>query len=297
MERHTILRERVKATVIGAPSLAHLLPEGGLVAGAERDAARLATRVSVAFSKGRAITLVIPDEDAPNVSALVWDGKVPGATPTRMVLPNPLPDKRGFISALEGLDGFEAAPPALTRAAWITAHGVVPRCPACAKHPMRLNPSPHGAFWGCAGHPACKGTIDTFPFDTGALKGSRALAPKCPSCARPMRKRDGERGAFWGCTGFPDCNRSLDGKLGDRGMTSVNDWLPPEGEPEARTPVPVDPLGGDAPPPPRGAGPPPRPSPAPSGVPVPAAAPEPSPAPSAPSVTVDDIRARFRPAS
>ena len=86
---------------------------------------------------------------------------------------------------------------------------------------MRYRKSKHGAFWGCAKYPKCKGLRnadgeDKSPSDNKKTKGKKSQSSKttiskditCPECEKPMRlvpERPGKYKAFWSCTDYPQC--------------------------------------------------------------------------------------------
>ena len=99
------------------------------------------TDEAVHFAEGRNVSLI----DGPKLRALLRDAKASGERPPTRATTKPA-----------------AAPTAQPSLAQDQAQADVPSCPLCAK-PMQRRVAKRGAnaggaFWGCTGYPACRGT-------------------------------------------------------------------------------------------------------------------------------------------
>jgi len=99
------------------------------------------TDEAVHFAEGRNVSLI----DGPKLHALLRDAKASGERPPTRATTKPA-----------------SAPTAQPSLAQDQAQADVPSCPLCAK-PMQRRVAKRGAnaggaFWGCTGYPACRGT-------------------------------------------------------------------------------------------------------------------------------------------
>jgi DNA topoisomerase-3 len=98
--------------------------------------------------------------------------------------------------------------------------GSVVACPGCQRS-MHQRKGPTGTFWGCAGYPECRVTmqdVDGKPKPVSAKSAAFGVGVESESkttcrCGKPMRLRQGSRGPFYGCTGYPGCKETADVQL------------------------------------------------------------------------------------